>query len=268
MSRDGINYRQLPAISNNWRSIAFSPELSQIVCVSSSGTNRLLVSPIKSQLPTNRTVFNSLFNSIDISGNWLFKQITTSERLVANEDFVCQKGSKAVFKDISSSTQAPNVFIDLSGNIFKTTSTLNSISFNKSIATGFPGFTFDASFQTFYISTGVETRTEGTNLTDLSGANNIRYNAIGTRKFLFNFSICAYHTGGSSQELIVRPFVNNTVVSNVEALVNAGNNDQLTGSFSTILTLSTGDVLQMRGQNTAGSREWFFSNYSLTLLQL
>ena len=82
-----------------------------------------------------------------------------------------------------------------------------------------------------------------------------------------NFSICAYHEDGTN-ELIIRPYINDSVISNVECLLATDDLEQDTATFTTILTVNNGDLLQLRGANTAGTREWFFSNYSLSITQI
>jgi len=65
------------AADNSWQSVCWSPELGIFVVVSQSGTgNRVMTSSLLGRPPTSYNVFNSSFNRIDETGNWIFNNVT------------------------------------------------------------------------------------------------------------------------------------------------------------------------------------------------
>jgi hypothetical protein len=74
-SPDGITWtiRTTPA-DIQWVSVCWSPELGLFVAVAATGTgNRVMTSSLRGRPPTSYNVFNSSFNNIDSSGNWILK---------------------------------------------------------------------------------------------------------------------------------------------------------------------------------------------------
>ena len=105
-SSNGINWTARTAgQANTWRSICWSPELGIFVAVSRDGTNRVMLSSLKSRPPTSTNVFDRRFinnvtpghNSIDEEGAWTFSNlnsitlrangstVTSDDRLKHNE---------------------------------------------------------------------------------------------------------------------------------------------------------------------------------------
>ena len=76
-SPDGINWTiRTSAADNTWMSVCWSAELGLFVAVGSTGTgNRVMTSSLLGRPPTSYNVFNSDFNRIDETGNWIFNSV-------------------------------------------------------------------------------------------------------------------------------------------------------------------------------------------------
>jgi hypothetical protein len=74
-STDGFIWTE-SVLSGSLRGCCWSPELGTFVIVGQSGL--LYSTSLKERKPTNDNVFNNEFNSIDETGNWSLKSLTTT----------------------------------------------------------------------------------------------------------------------------------------------------------------------------------------------
>jgi len=83
-SPDGINWTLRTAPANQYRTIAWAPELGIFAATAYNGSGiGVMTSSFGGRPPTSYNVFDSPFNSTDLSGNWTFSRMTISNNLGA-----------------------------------------------------------------------------------------------------------------------------------------------------------------------------------------
>jgi hypothetical protein len=73
-SPNGINWTLKEIPNTNLSSICWSPELGIFSCIGETGV--IVTSSLKGRPPTSYNIFDSIFNSINQTGNWTFSKIT------------------------------------------------------------------------------------------------------------------------------------------------------------------------------------------------
>jgi len=89
-SSDGFTWIE-SVLSGENNAVCWSAELGIFVIVRNDG---VYTSSLKNRLPSNTNLFDSEFNSINESGDWTFKALTTGDLLVGEVNIITELGTK------------------------------------------------------------------------------------------------------------------------------------------------------------------------------